>query len=59
MFLSKISINSCMITQYVMEENIFVDSVYKLLQKQKHWNVRFKTVLKSMVNKALTYQKIR
>lgn len=59
MFLSKISINSCMITQYVMEENIFVDSVYKLLQKQKHWNVRLKTVLKSMVNKALTYQKIR
>ena len=36
MFLSKISILLCMITQYIDEENIFVVIPFMLLEQQKH-----------------------
>ena len=42
-----------MITHYIVEENIFVANVYKLLEQQAHWNVMLKTALKLMVNKGL------
>ena len=32
-------INSCMITHYIVEENIFAVTVYKILEEQKHWNI--------------------
>ena len=38
MFLSKISIHSCMIIHYIMEENVFF-IVCKLLEQQKNWNI--------------------
>ena len=57
-FLSKISTYSCMITHYIMQKNIFVVIVYKLLEQQKHWNVILKkTALKLKINKGLRWQK--
>ena len=35
MFLSKISINSCMIIHYILEENIFVVIAYMLSLQKK------------------------
>ena len=51
MFLSKISVHSCMIIHYILEEVVFVVSVCKLLEQQKNWNVILKIALKLMVNK--------
>ena len=45
MFLSKISIRSCMI--------ILIVIVYKFLEQQKNWDVILKITLKLMVNKLL------
>ena len=36
MFLLKIQIYSCMIILYIVEENIFVVIIYKLLVQKKH-----------------------
>ena len=36
MVLLKISAHSCMITHYIVEENIFVVTVYKNLEQQEH-----------------------
>ena len=56
MFLSKISVYSCMITHYTVEERIFTVIVYKLLEQQKQWNVTLKIALKLIVNKGLRCQ---
>ena len=53
MFLSKILIPSCMIMHYIVEENIFVTIVCKLLEQQKNWNVILNIALKFMVNRLL------
>ena len=53
MFFSKILILSCMIILYIVEENIFVDIVYKLLVQKKYQKVILKTALKLMGNKEL------
>ena len=50
MFLSKISIHSCMSTHYIMQENIFVVIVY-------NWHVILKAVLKLMVKEELSCPK--
>ena len=42
-FLSTISIYLCMITYYIVEENVFVVFVYKLLEQQKYRNIKLKT----------------
>ena len=47
-----------MIMHYIMEENIFVAIVCKLLEQQKNPNVILKTALKLMVNKILRCLKI-
>ena len=46
-------INSCMITHYIVEENIFAVTVYKILEEQKHWNEILKITLILMVSKWL------
>ena len=56
MFLSKILILSCMIILYIVEENIFVDIVYKLLV-QKIMLKSQKVVLKLMTNKRIIMPK--
>ena len=48
-------INSCMITHYIVEENIFAVTVYKILEEQKHWNEILKITLRLMVSKWLRY----
>ena len=47
----QISIHSCMITCYILEENIFVIIIYKPLERQKHWNIVLKIPLRLMVKK--------
>ena len=42
-FLSTISIYLYMITYYIVEENVFVVFVYKLLEQQKYRNIILKT----------------
>ena len=42
-----------MITHCIVEENIFVVIVYKVLEQQKDWHVILKTVLKLIANKGL------
>ena len=44
-----------MITHYIVEENIFVVTVYKILEEQKHWNEILKITLRLMVSKWLRY----
>ena len=51
MFSSKILADSCTITQYILEEKIFIVIVYKLLEQQAHWNVMLMKALKSMLKK--------
>ena len=52
MFLSEISILSCIIILYTIEKkNIFVVIVYKLLVHKKYYNAILKTPLKLMINK--------
>ena len=47
-FLSKILIRSNVIIHYILEENIFVVNVYKLLVQKKHLNFVSETALKLM-----------
>ena len=42
-----------MIMHYIVEENIFVTIVCKLLEQQKNWNVILNIALKFMVNRFL------
>ena len=42
-----------MYDHYIVEENIFVVIVGKLLEQQKNWNVILKIALELMVNKLL------
>ena len=42
-----------MIMHYIVEENIFVTIVCKLLEQQKNWNVILNIALKFMVNRLL------
>ena len=49
MFLSKISIRSCTIIHYNVEENIFVVVVSKLLEQKKNWNVILKIAFKQTI----------
>ena len=51
MFLSNISIHSCMITNYIVGENIFDAIVYKFLEQQMYWNVILKIALKLIVSR--------
>ena len=53
MFLSKTVTHLHIIIPYIMEENIFVDIVYKVLEQQKNWNVILEIALKLVVNKEL------
>ena len=46
-----------MIVHYIVDENIFVVIVYKLLEQQKIWNVILKIALKLMLHKRLKCQK--
>ena len=55
MFLSKISIHSSVVTHYIVEENIFVVIVYKLLEYDKYWNDISKITLRLMAAKELRW----
>ena len=57
MFLSKILIHSCMITYYIVEENIFTVIVHKFLDQKTHCNDILKTALKLVVNNRLRCQR--
>ena len=57
MFLSKILTRSGMITQYILEDKIFVVIVYNLLKQQTCWNVILMNAVIFMVNKTLRCQK--
>ena len=56
MLLSKILIHLCMIIHYIVEENIFVEIVYKLLEQQKILNVMLEIISKLNVSKGLRWQ---
>ena len=47
MFLSKISIHSCMSTHYMVQENIFVVIVYSVLEQQKQLTCHIKGCFKT------------
>ena len=58
MFLSKISIHSCIIKLNNIEKKIFAVTVYKpLVQKKYYWNFVLKTGSKLMVNRRLPFLK--
>ena len=46
MFLSKISIHSCMSTHYIVQEHIFVVIVYSVLEQQKQLTCHIKGCFK-------------
>ena len=45
-----------MIIHYIVEENIFVEIVYKLLEQQKILNVMLEIISKLNVSKGLRWQ---
>ena len=57
MFLSKISIHSCVIIHYILEETIFAVVVCQLSEQQKNHNVLLKIALKLMVKKTIKMPK--